>query len=101
MWSYSSRLNLMLLINLWNGYPHDPDYIKAYRRYWRRPTQSAPPLPGDYATQEMAWYGPGIAEAALQRRARIESFPAVGRAGLKIASGSGEISVRNDDGQRR
>ena len=49
----------MSVISIWNGYPHDPDYIKAYRRYCKRPTEFAPPLPEDYACQEIACFGAG------------------------------------------
>ena len=96
LWSYGPQLDVVSVISIWNGYPHDPDYIKAYRSYCKRPTKSTPPLPGHYACQEIACFGAGagILTSVMGRTERVESFPALECKGIKISSGGTDLNVR-------
>jgi hypothetical protein len=72
------KQNLLLVASLWNGYLLDPAYASAYRRYIKHPTRTPPPLPSDYACQELALYQSGKRLAtSLTRLASIEKFPAI------------------------
>jgi hypothetical protein len=42
------RRGVRVEIDLFDGDPFNPDYVKAYERYRRRPTRVPPPLPRDF-----------------------------------------------------
>jgi len=88
------KQNLLLTAALWNGYPLDPAYASAYRRYIQHPTRTAPPMPGDYASEELAIYQHGKCIASsLTRLPYIKQFPAISNDGGHLSLGSSHLVV--------
>src|SRR6267142_918938 len=86
------KQDLLLIASLWNGYLLDPAYASAYRRYIRHPTRTPPPLPADYACQELALYQNGKRLAtSLTRLPSIEKFPAIPKDGAQFSLGSCQL----------
>ena len=96
LWHYSPKMDVVSVIAVWNGYPHDRGYISAYRHYCRNPTQTTPPLPGDFAFQEFGRFGPGsgIGAGVVQRIEEVHAFPQIGPQGLRINANGSEVALK-------
>jgi hypothetical protein len=89
MIALDQKQNLLLTASLWNGYLLDPTYASAYRRYLRHPTRTIPPMPADYACQELAVYQNGkCLVSSLTRLPGINAFPNLSSTGAQFSLGS-------------
>src|SRR3954466_16249973 len=74
--AYDENQNLFLIVSLWNGYLFHPTYQKRYRDYLRHPTPTTPPLPSDFACQELALYqNDSLIACSINPLPPIEPFP--------------------------
>lgn len=48
-----------VVVRLYDGHAFHPGYVRAYRRYLRRPTRRPPPVPRDYPCAELTIYRKG------------------------------------------
>jgi len=76
--TFDAERDLLFTASLWNGCLIDPLYIGAYRKYFRNPTTNHPPVPGEFACQEVALYRSGrLVASAFVRVPAIEVFPTI------------------------
>jgi len=62
--------------DFWEGFAFHPQYLRRYRRYLRRPTRTAPPLPGEYPCAQFVLYERGRVSAQFVCRYRPTDFRA-------------------------
>ncbi len=93
--AFDSKQNLFLHASLWHGYLFHPQYLKQYRRYLRHPTRMAPPIPQDYAAQELALFQNGrLISSSLTPLPPSQSFPTVSPAGLHFSLGDCQLALQ-------
>src|SRR5690348_4702187 len=51
--------DVRLVADFWQGFAFHPQYLRRYRRYVRRPTRVAPPLPAEYPCARFVLYQHG------------------------------------------
>jgi len=93
--AYDTKQRLLLFASLWNGYLFHPTYQRRYRAYGRHPTRNQPPLPRDFACQELAIYHDGRRiSTTINSIPAIDSFPALHPTGLHFSLGSCQLHLR-------
>ncbi|HEV8292177.1 MAG TPA: hypothetical protein VGP94_09645 [Tepidisphaeraceae bacterium] len=92
--AYDAKQDLLLLASLWNGYLFHPTYHKRYGAYLRHPTRTVPPLPSEYACQELILYQNGrLIFSSITPLPPVQSFPVIQRSGLRLSLGSCHLDL--------
>lgn len=85
----------VVTIDVCNGCPFHPEYVKRYQRYLKSPTRTRPPVPGDF---------PCVSACLYEQDRRTAGFHVVLPAGglvasrerLELVAGANTVRVRGD-----
>jgi hypothetical protein len=92
--AHDSQQNLLFILSIWNGYLFHPSYQKRYAAYLRHPTRTLPPLPSEYACQELILYQNGrLIISSISPLPPVESFPIIPHSGICLSLGSSRLDL--------
>ncbi len=83
-YAHDERADVRVIIDFFQGDPFDPEYVRRYLRYRKRPTRRPPPQPHDYPCVCCAVYEGARLTASWTRRFPAHAFCASDRLEVRI-----------------